>query len=806
MFAHALSHRIRGASIAALAATSFALLANGALAQSQQRWIPFDTTPPGTPAEIKLDGDRSDATISSFDVYIHGFWVTDKVGGDGKTYQVITCPGLPTMNQLGAPDLPVGRVDLGIATGAREVTLGNPTFYDVRKLQGYLPWPQPYEEEDHAGGTKERFARDETIYSGRSVFPLTNGGSSSVLNMLGCLPYSASTVYPFKWDPTIGELQVATHVAYSFRHSGTPTRQLEMTKHRGSIASKLLFNWSEVSAYFPINLTSYQGEFLFIHPIAYMEECMPLFNQKKARGFHVTAKFTEQTGTTCNAIRAAIQSWYASTPCNVDHYCLLVGDVNTIPLCTAPTGDPTDDLYGSTNGNDLDEEVYIGRLSVDSEADCTQQITRIMNYEDHPVLTYPYGDVLLIANKEDAPGKYEGCQEAVRTFPYSQVTPNFYTLYGSVPGNDNADLSAYVNAGMGLVCYRGHGDWNEWWNWDQTSQNYTNTEVDALTNAPMDPVVWSIACTTADLNSSDCFGEHWMEQNTDGAVSFYGATVPSGTQANHVIDQQLFQAVYDKGLTTQSHAIEYAEHQCSITEGDDNPWMYLLLGDPQMQIRRTNLLKSSPWVVVKPDWIQVGCEAVDCCPGCPGPPIDIRILTEAGLPVVGVKVAVWKQGAQGLAPRGDHGLNATGDELLDNRYTDANGWAHIPASPLSKGEIYFTVEDDNANALSDSIPVSAGPTGVAAGGKSGASRLQATPSVTQSWTHLAFGRALDHPAQVTVFSLTGQAVRTLDVASGERGVVWDGKDGAGHRVSTGVYLARLQDGASTQSARIVVTR
>src|SRR5439155_26183442 len=133
-------------------------------------------------------------------------------------------------------------------------------------------------------------------------------------------------------------------------------------------------------------------------------------------------------------------------------------------------------------------------------------------------------------------------------------------------------------------------------------------------------------------------------------------------------------------------------------------------GDPQMQIRRANLSKVIPWVVVKPDWVPVGCEVVDCCPGCPGPLIDIRILTEAGQAVQGVKVGVFKSnGMPVMAP------GYTGDELLDNRYTDADGWAHIPSPKLTRGEIYFAVEDDDANALLDSIPVSDGPTGVAAG-------------------------------------------------------------------------------------------
>ena len=46
---------------------------------------------------------------------------------------------------------------------------------------------------------------------------------------------------------------------------------------------------------------------------------------------------------------------------------LLVGDVNEIPLSMAATGSPADDLYASTNGDDPDEEIFLGRLSVSQQ-------------------------------------------------------------------------------------------------------------------------------------------------------------------------------------------------------------------------------------------------------------------------------------------------------------------------------------------------------------------------------------------------------------------------------------------------------
>lgn len=79
-----------------------------------------------------------------------------------------------------------------------------------------------------------------------------------------------------------------------------------------------------------------------------------------------------------------------------------------------------------------------------------------------------------------------------------------------------------------------------------------------------------------------------MEKADGDAVRDYGATVPSGTTQNHELDRRIFKGVYDLDLVTQSHAIEYAEAQMDVVVGSGNAWLHLLLGTPDMQIRRHN--------------------------------------------------------------------------------------------------------------------------------------------------------------------------------------------------------------------------
>ncbi len=785
------------------------LVAQPGHAQTQRQWISLFGSPPGTPSRIVLDTQASSTQSSFFDIFVEGFWLENVVGGDNQTYQKITVPGFPGLNMLGAPDVPVVRHHLGIVTGAQRLMQEQFSVLDLRTFSNVNAWPQPYEAEDHPGWSQERFTKDQLVYSMTSPYPMNTSVAGSVGMDLDPVPGAMFEAYPFRVIPAAQQLQVAAHARVGFSHTGTPTPYPEITRDRAGLMNQMYLNWSLVSAYAPTNLILYKGDFLFVYESQYADEIKPLVDQKKARGYAVTETVIGATGNTCASIRTLIQVWHAGRPADRDHYCILVGDVGVIPLCTSPFGTPTDDMYADADGNgvdDLAEEVYLGRLSVDNEADLANQVGKILAYESGmPPCAQWLDDVTLIAHKEGAPGKYEGAHEDVRTFAYSQVVPIFHTVYGSNAANSNATITAEVNAGRNIVAYRGHGDWDQWWSWNQTNQSYFNADVAALANGSKTPVVWSIACNTAELGQNDCFGETWMEQVGKGAVGFYGSTVPSGTDANHELDRRLFRAVYDLGLTKHSHAIWCAEHWTEVAFGGGNPWMYLLLGDPEMTIRRTNTSCTSPWIVSKPSYIPVGCKILNCCPTCQGPPIDILVMDENANPVPGIKVAYIKFGQTMVASPGDGSrtLLAQVDEAQDNRYTLSDGWAHIPAPPLTSGQVVFTIVDGNGNSYTDSIAV----LDLTAVGEPGgpAAAMHATPSVTSAWSHVHFGRPIEARGDVSIQDVTGRTIRTLAASAGEAGVLWDGRDDRGVQAAPGVYLVTLRSADQRATTRVVLT-
>ena len=60
-------------------------------------------------------------------------------------------------------------------------------------------------------------------------------------------------------------------------------------------------------------------------------------------------------------------------------------------------------------------------------------------------------------------------------------------------------------------------------------------------------------------------------------------------------------------------------------------------------------------------------------------------------------------------------------------------------------------------------------------------------------------------ARMTIFDLAGRQLATVHGRGGEQ-LVWEGKDGAGLLVPTGVYLYSLETGARHQEGKFVVIR
>ncbi|HEX7077100.1 MAG TPA: C25 family cysteine peptidase [Candidatus Eisenbacteria bacterium] len=760
-------------------------------------WIPFDAEPPGTPARVVLDAERSGPDQTIFDVFVSGFYVATRVGDDGRTYQDVSIPGLPSETAPGEPRVPVVRADLAIATDAPAASLTLASVLDLRTFAGYLVWPSPIPAQIH-DGSPSQFVRDEATYASPADFPAGDGYGAAVRPALNGIPASLATAYPVHWNPTSGTLSVAAHARFGFGHGGGLATPMKLTIEHANVASMAFLNWAAIEPGVSIDWNQFHGAYLFVCPNAWMPDLKQLIAEKKTRGFAVSVVNVPLSGETCGQLRQAIQSWYAATPAGFDHYCLLVGSSGSTPYCFDSYGQLSDKVLSSVDG-DGEPELYLGRLYVGSEAELQTQVQKILDYEIGPQVNQDGRALLVAHHQQDQDFNFASYQEAVRTASYAQVTPQFIACYGTNPVLGNVDVANAIAGGVGLVAYMGHGEPGGWLHWSYSDASFGYADAAALGNGSLTPVVWSIACQTADPRQAQSLAAGFMKNAQGGAVAFYGAVDPTYGSVVQVLNDSLFQAVYGRGITRHGLAIALAERATVAADslfGFDAVYKYLLYGDPEMEIRRHNAGGVwSPVNVVAPPYLIAPCPGSDCCPACPGPTIDIQARDASGGPAAGVKIAVWK-------PRlgGD-------DEMLDNRYSGADGWVHLPASQLTGGTLYYGYDDGDGSAGLDSIEVQPAVSGVASGaGAPGPLRLTARPSVTGAGTRLSFGRALDVPATIRIFGVDGRLARSLRAPRGAAFLEWDGRDGLGRPVAAGVYLASLGLGATRSAARIVVVR
>ena len=212
---------------------------------------------------------------------------------------------------------------------------------------------------------------------------------------------------------------------------------------------------------------------------------------------------------------------------------LLVGDVAQIPgySYTAGSGYSSysgkgDNLYGQIVGNDIYNDLFIGRFSASSAAQVTTQVNRTITYERDLTTSASWcQNGLGISttesdgghNNEDDYEHVENLRTDLLNYGYSTVYQDYKSVSG-YPSSTTTTISNHINSGVGIINYCNHGEETGW-----QSHYYMNSNVNALTNNNKLPFIFSVACLVGKYDhSTECFAETWMHatngNNPTGAI------------------------------------------------------------------------------------------------------------------------------------------------------------------------------------------------------------------------------------------------------------------------------------------------
>ncbi|WP_320670979.1 C25 family cysteine peptidase [Patulibacter defluvii] len=501
--------------------------------------------------------------------------------GGGRTWTRLSLPGTDVPGAPGTPGIPVAASSLAIPDGATlEVDPGATSGYtldgvDVAPVQadpadGDRPAP------DFGRGVfaAKPFRIDGAAYRARGPQP-ARPAAGALLGTARDLRLGSLRIPAAQYDAARRRLRVLTAVDVKVVFKGGEHRfsdQLSSpweTSQRRLVAS--LINRGVLPRERPFPIPRCGEELLVITNPATRAAADQLATARSAAGLR--SRVVEvgagngQIGTTAAQIQGYVRGQLSPTrPCIRPSYVAILGDDDLVPTFTdGPNGIPSDLPYALRDGADELPDVAVGRILGDDAAAVGRAVAKIVGYETTPPTGAFLTRALIAAQFQDTDGAGQSNDgQENRTFIQFAETARSGLLrhgvtsdriYADSPAttpttfNDGtplpaalrkptfawngsgADVSAAWNAGRFLVVHRDHG-WSDGWG----TPGFTTSDVNALTNGALLPVVLSVNCSSGayDYDETSFAGEALVKDG-GGAVGVFGDTRDSPSWHNSQI-------------------------------------------------------------------------------------------------------------------------------------------------------------------------------------------------------------------------------------------------------------------------------
>ena len=490
-----------------------------------QQWVAIKSNTPSTFQTSLVSSSESQITVN---LQVPGFY-TFEVNTPRGEANIISVPKTVSTADAGEPNLPM------IAVPA---IVGDRQHYSIRVVDAqYADFPM---EVAPSKGDFPRTINPADVpytygeaYSTDAFFPAQNVGLYEPYIMRDFRGQNM-VIYPFAYNPISKTLRVYYNMTVEMYSDGLSSEnvldrrsnEVRMDPEIQAMYGNHFINFNEgLSKYTPLVET---GELLIICHDAFMNAMQPFVNWKKQIGRPTTIVGTSTTGTTSNAIKSYIQNQFTANN-NISHV-LLVGDVAQIPgnSYTAGSGwnnysGKSDNMYGQVVGNDLYNDIIVGRFSAENETHVTTQVNKIIHYE-RDINT---SDTWLVNGcgvsatagsgghfGEDDWQHMNNIRNDLMNYHYTTVYQEYYGTSGY--SSTTQQISDRVNSGVSIINYCNHGSQTAW---QSHNPYYSNSYVNALTNDNMLPIIWSVACLNGQYDySQPCFAETWLRatNNSNG--------------------------------------------------------------------------------------------------------------------------------------------------------------------------------------------------------------------------------------------------------------------------------------------------
>ena len=489
-----------------------------------------------SPASFSTQLISSSETSIKVNVQVPGFYTTDVTTPRGEA-KVISLPKAVNAVNAGEPDLPTLGIPAIIGDRARmNVRIVEAQYMDFEGIE-IAPFKGNFSRQIDPADVPYTYGE---CYNQDAFFPANTVGLYEpyiVRDFRG----QNMIVRPFAYNPVTKTLRVYYNMTvemYKVDDNGVNTMQtnrsnvIKMDPDFKSLYQRHFINYEAGMAKY--TAVDEEGDLLIICYDNFISYMTDFVNWKKTRGVKTTIVGTSTAGSSYSAIQTYIKNQYNANN-NLTHV-LLVGDVAQIPGYSYSGGGSSyggkgDNAYGQIVGNDIYNDVFVGRFSASSAAQVTTQCNRVITYERDLTTSATWLKVGEgISRKEGGSGHnneddYQHINN-IRTdllnYGYSTVYQRYANLSGYTA--TSAQISSDINSGVGIINYANHGQETAWGANSSGYVYYANSHVNALTNDNKLPFIFSVACLVGkyDYSSGDCFAESWMHatngSNPTGAI------------------------------------------------------------------------------------------------------------------------------------------------------------------------------------------------------------------------------------------------------------------------------------------------